>query len=238
MGRGRHMEVDNDRAPRAATVILELVRPERLNTLIDAVYAIIMTLLVLELKLPEASTPHEALMHLRALEPKAVAFVIGFAVAGSGWAYIHHVGVLFTRSNLLHLSLNLLALMVASLIPFSASVMGSFPQTAYGPAAYSLNVGVLTLIYALDLAVCQRALIPSVVDRRVVWTVVGLATMAGLWCLFAGLVIAPWNPQLALWALGLHVIIHWACLFATERWVREAAAAAERWHADHEGISA
>ena len=37
MGRGRHMEVDNDRAPRAATVILELVRPERLNTLIDAV---------------------------------------------------------------------------------------------------------------------------------------------------------------------------------------------------------
>jgi len=216
---------------RQARVVLELVPPERLNILVDAVYAIVMTLLVLELKPPEASNVQEALRHLQGLEPKAVAFVIGFVVAASGWAYVRQVSLLFTRSNLIHLVINLLALMLASLIPFGASVMGSFPHTFYGPAIYSLIVGVLTLIYALDLALCQRALIPPVVDRRLIWAICGLATGAGLWCLFVGLVIAPWNPAVALWALAVHLLVHWTCMFGAERPVREAATAAERWHA-------
>jgi uncharacterized membrane protein len=230
------MEGDNQnsRSPGAGALILELLPPERLNTFIDAVYAIIMTLLVLDLKLPERLAPGEALQHLQSLEPKALAFAIGFCVAGSGWAYVHHVSALFTRSNLQHLSLNLVALLIASLIPFSASVMGAFPHTSYGPVAYSINVGVLTLIYALDLALCQHALIPPVVDRRLIWIVFGLATLAGVWCLFVGLVIAPWNADIALWGLGLHFLIHWTCLFLTERRVRKAAVSAERWHAEHE----
>jgi uncharacterized membrane protein len=216
---------------REARVVLELVPPERLNIVVDGVYAIVMTLLVLELRPPEASNVQEGLQRLQGLEPKAVAFVIGFVVAASGWAYVHQVGLLFTRSNLLHEVINLLALMLASLIPFGASIMGSFPHTFYGPATYSLIVGVLTLIYALDLALCQRTLIPPVVDRRLIWTIFGLAIAAGLWCLFVGLVIAPWNPAVALWALGLHLLVHWTCMFGAQRRVRQAAKAAERWHA-------
>lgn len=220
------------RPAQGAPIIVELVPPERLNILVDAVYAIVMTLLVLDLRVPEASTLQEALPRLRALEPRAAAFAIGFVVAASGWAYVHQINLLFTRSNLIHVALNLLALMLASAIPFGASVMGAFPHTFYGPATYSIIVGSLTLIYAFDLGLCQRVLIPPAVDRRLIWTTFGLATTAGLWCLFVGLVIAPWRPTLALWALGLHFLAHWICLFAMERRVREASAAAERWHAD------
>lgn len=216
-----------------APALLEFVPAERLNMLVDGVYAIVMTLLVLDLRLPEGMAPREALLHLETLGPKALAFVIGFVVAASAWAFVHHMNSLFARSNLLHVGLNLLALLVASLIPFAASVMGAFPHTFQGPAVYSVIVSVLTLIYCADLGLCQKALIPPVVDRKLVWTIFGLATAAGVWCLFVGLVIAPWNPTVALWALGVHFLGHWICLFATERPVRLAAAAIERWRGAH-----
>lgn len=219
------------RAARPVKVIVrELVPPERLNMLVDAVYAIIMTLLVLELKLPEGLSPAEGLNYLRGLEPKIAAFMVGFIVTGSGWAYVHQASAMFARSNLVHLGLNLLALLVASLVPFSASIMGAFPDQSYGPAAYSLNIGVLTLIYAADLAICQRWLIPPVVSRGLIWTIVGLATAAGLWCLFAGLVIAPWMPRVGMLCLALHAVMHWGALFLTEGPMSDAARTAERWH--------
>ncbi|MBV9269527.1 MAG: DUF1211 domain-containing protein, partial [Candidatus Eremiobacteraeota bacterium] len=98
-----------DRATHKTSLILELVPPERLNILVDGVYAIVMTLLVLELKLPDASSSHGAVLNLGALAPKAVAFLIGFGVAASGWAYVHQVNLLFTGCNLVHIGLNLLA---------------------------------------------------------------------------------------------------------------------------------
>src|SRR4051812_7019838 len=102
-------------------------RPERLNMLTDGVYAIVMTLLVLELRLPEGMSPSTALAHLDEFAPKLMAFVIGFCVAGSAWAYVHHLNSLYARCNLLHVALNLIALMFISLVPFCASVMGKFP---------------------------------------------------------------------------------------------------------------
>src|SRR3954465_12085484 len=103
---------------------------ERPNMLPDGVYAIVMTLLVLELKLPEGMAPATALAHIDEFAPRLLAFGIGFSVAGSAWAYVHHVNSLYGRSNLLHVSLNLIALMFISLVPFCASVMGKFPFTA------------------------------------------------------------------------------------------------------------
>lgn len=203
--------------------------PERLNTLVDAVYAIIMTLLVLDLRLPEGLSVGETVSRLPELGPKFTAFLIGFGVVGSGWAYVHQINGLFTKSNLLHLAINLAALMIASLIPFGASLMGAFPNASYGPAFYAIDVAVLTGLYGLDLLVGQRELIPPVVDRRFLRTVSVLIAMAVSWCLFVGLVIAPLRPTWALWLLGLHFVTHWTLLFATERNLRRAVHEARRW---------
>lgn len=209
-------------------------RPERLNMLTDGVYAIVMTLLVLELRLPEGMSPSTALAHLDAFGPKLMAYVIGFTVAGSAWAYVHHINSLYGRSNLLHVSLNLIALMFISLVPFCASVMGKFPFTAYGPAAYGIVVGLGSATYTLDLILTQRELISPAIERRLVRQIILGTSIGSAWALFVGLVLAPWNPMLALAALVVHFAHHWIWLAVTERRVHAASVLADVWDPPHE----
>jgi len=209
-------------------------RPDRLNMLTDGVFAIVMTLLVLELKLPEAMTPAAAMAHLDTFLPKVMAYVIGFSVAGSGWAYVHHVNSLYGRSNLLHVALNLVALMFISLVPFCASVMGSYPDTPYGPGAYALGVGLASTVYTADLILTHKDLISPAIDRRLVRSIILGTSIGSAWCFFVALVIAPRSPLLALGALALHFCHHWIWLIATEKRVHAAAMLAETWDAPHE----
>lgn len=213
--------------------LAQLLRPERLNMLVDAVYAIVMTLLVLELKLPDGLSPGEALQRMEELGPKLLAFAIGFIVTASGWAYVHHVSSLFARSNLAHVGINLLALMLASLIPFSASVMGAFPGAAYGPQLYAINIGVLTGLYGLDLVIGRASLIPPVVDRKLLSQLVRNVFSAAAWYLFVGIVVAWWSPLAALILLGIHAVAHWTLLATTEQAVRKASLAVEEWELHH-----
>jgi hypothetical protein len=197
--------------------------PERLNFLIDGVYAIVMTLLVLELKIPEGLTPSQATHHLAGLGPKFVAYGVGFGIAASGWAFVHGIGRLFQRSSLLHILLNLMALMVASLLPFSASVMGALPEIAIGPQIYALNVGGLTLIYGLDVILCGPFLFPRSVGRGLFAFIVAGCIGMTLWCLVIALEIAPYSPRLALGALALHFVGHWIFAAVSDKPIRRAA---------------
>jgi uncharacterized membrane protein len=207
-------------------------RPERLNTLIDGVYAIIMTILVLDLKLPEGLTPADATVKFYALAPRFEAFVVSFGVAAAGWAYAHTVAPLFKRSNLTHVALNLLALMFASLIPFCASVLGSLPDSILGPQSYALVVAAQTGVYMLDLIVCQRELIPTAVSRRFLYLIIGFGSAAALYIASIGLFVAPRYPGVALGLIVLHFVIHWTLLFVFARPIHEAVHRAEAPRAD------
>lgn len=206
--------------------------------LTDGVYAIVMTLLVLELKLPEGMSPSTALAHIDLFVPRLLAYVIGFGVVGSAWAYAHQIGSLYGRSNLVHVALNLTALMFISLVPFCASVMGDFPSTAYGPAAYGIVVGLGSGAYTLDLVLTQRDLISPAIDRRLIRQIILGVSIGTVWSLFVGLVLAPLNPMLALAALVVHFLHHWIWLIATERRVHAASVLADAWGAPHEPAQA
>ena len=57
----------------------------RLHALTDGVYAIAMTLLVLELRVPDAHSSSELVAGLAALAPSLFSFALGFAVLGTYW---------------------------------------------------------------------------------------------------------------------------------------------------------
>lgn len=197
--------------------------PLRINAMIDGVYAIIMTILVLDLKLPEGLSPRDTTAVFYALEPRFFAFTLSFGVAASSWAYSHTISPLFQRTNLTHVAINLVALMFAALIPFCASVLGSLPNSALGPEIYALIVTAQMVLYMLDLVVCQKALIPKAVPRRLIYLIVGLGLFAGFWMGFIGVVVAPRHPTLALRLIVIHFVAYWALLYAFARPIHEAA---------------
>jgi hypothetical protein len=65
------------------TLLERLHDPARVLALSDGVFAIIMTLLVLEIHVPELTQGHSLNQALREVRPSLVAFVISFILAGT-----------------------------------------------------------------------------------------------------------------------------------------------------------
>jgi uncharacterized membrane protein len=106
--------------------------PARVVFFSDAVFAIAVTLLVLEIRPPQ-DTRH--LLHgLAALWPSYLAYAITFLLIGQVWAN-HHVMFDHIRSaDRVVLFLNTLLLMDIAFLPFAASVLAGAFRTGHGAA--------------------------------------------------------------------------------------------------------
>jgi hypothetical protein len=104
--------------------------PERVVFFSDAVFAIAVTLLVLEIR-PLQDTRH--LLHgLAALWPSYLAYTITFLLIGQVWAN-HHVMFDHIRvADRMVLFLNTLLLMDIAFLPFAASVLADAFRTGHG----------------------------------------------------------------------------------------------------------
>ncbi|MGA7984496.1 MAG: TMEM175 family protein, partial [Burkholderiales bacterium] len=124
---------------------------DRLLYFSDAVFAIAITLLALELRLPEdVAGGGDALWHaLGAMWPKYLSFLVSFMVIGLYWQGHHRMFRLINRFDDRLLWINLLFLMCIVVIPFPTSVLG---EHANQPAAVVFYACVLALTGLLQLA--------------------------------------------------------------------------------------
>jgi uncharacterized membrane protein len=119
--------------------------PDRVVFLSDGVFAIVMTLLVLEIKVPH-DLSHDSFRHaLAELRPTLVAWIISFLITAMFWVAHRDIfaRVRFVNRDLVWL--NLLFLLPAALLPFAASLMGEYPDDRialqlYGIVAVAVSV--------------------------------------------------------------------------------------------------
>ena len=123
----------------------------RLEAFSDAVIAIVITILVLELKVP-----HEPeLSALRELAPVFFSYVLSFVYLGIYWNNHHHMLVLTEHVNGGILWANLHLLFWLSLVPFSTGWMGENDFAQVPTAVYGVNL----LLAAIAYFVLQSAII-------------------------------------------------------------------------------
>ncbi len=148
----------------------------RLEAFSDGVLAIIITIMVLELKAPREATP-EALVPLI---PPGLSYLLSFVFVGIYWNNHHHLLQAARRIDGRVLWANLHLLFWLSLIPVVTSWMG---QTGFAPwpvAAY----GAVLVLAAVAYAVLTRTLIArdgagSALAQAVGRDRKGLASLAG-----------------------------------------------------------
>ena len=110
----------------------------------DGVFAIAITLLVLQLEVPE--DVHNLGGELDDQLPDLFAFALSFAVLGRIWWSFHHrlfscLGAFDGRL----IALNFVYLALAVLVPFSSELMGDYGDTTEGVIVYATNLGLLSL---------------------------------------------------------------------------------------------
>jgi uncharacterized membrane protein len=130
-----------------STEIQEQIAKSRLEALSDGVFAIVMTILVLQLggsAIADAETATQLEAALLAQWPTFVSYGISFLVVGLYWVS-HHTYFTFIRDvDETQLWLNLLFLFCLSFIPFTAEVLGDHPDFRAGAILYGLNLAACT----------------------------------------------------------------------------------------------
>jgi uncharacterized membrane protein len=123
--------------------------PDRVAALSDGVFAIIITILVLEIAVP-ANLSHKSLSTvLEDLRPTFVAWVVSFLIAGMYWVAHRDLFARLRAVNRDLVWLNLIFLLPASLIPFGASMLGEYPNEPIALHIYGvimIAVSVMRLI--------------------------------------------------------------------------------------------
>ena len=124
---------------------------ERLVFFSDAVFAIAITLLALDIRLPVDAAEldnHQLWINLLNIWPKYLSFIISFLVIGNFWIAHHHRFRAIVRYNTRLLLLNLLVLMSVAFIPFPTAILsesGNRTATIF----YALSISMTGLLSAL-----------------------------------------------------------------------------------------
>ncbi len=125
----------------------QLISKSRLEALSDGVFAIVMTILVLQLggsAISNAETTTELDAALLGQWPIFVSYAMSFMVVSLYWVS-HHTYFTFIREvNETQLWLNLLFLFCLSFIPFAADLIGEHPDFRAGAVLYGLNLTACT----------------------------------------------------------------------------------------------
>jgi uncharacterized membrane protein len=130
-----------------ATQLLERLHdPARVLALSDGVFAIIITLLVLEVHVPELTQGHTLNQALAELRPSLVAFVISFVLAGMYWVGHRDLFALIRRTDRGLVWLNILYLLPLCLLPFGAGLLGRYDTEPVALRIYGLLLVVIAVM--------------------------------------------------------------------------------------------
>lgn len=122
---------------------------ERIVFFSDAVFAIAITLLVLNIEVPDIPqdlVAQELPGRLLALWPKYLSYVISFAVILSFWVAHHSIFSTIRGYDRNLIWLNSLVLMCVAFLPFTSALFGEYPDQQLAVAIYAASLGITRLL--------------------------------------------------------------------------------------------
>jgi len=128
------------------------MQKSRLEAFSDGVFAIVITLLILDIRFPEVEYSQFAAT-LKSLLPRILAYVMSFIIIGLYWVVHHNSMHAMKKIDRGFLWLNILLLLCVSFIPFPTSLLGRYPFQAgpiifYGATLIVCNiVGIIMILY-------------------------------------------------------------------------------------------
>ena len=123
---------------------------ERIAAFSDGVIAIIITIMVLELKLPETAGKDGVWSgFLEPLAPKLAIYALSFVIVGALWVNHHQLLAVVRRASPQLMWMNLLLLFFMSLIPLATGFLGEHPQLARAVAFYALIMTLSSAVFGL-----------------------------------------------------------------------------------------
>ncbi len=187
------------------------MRQDRLSQLTDGIFAIVMTLLVFEIRVPDFDSPITNASILYGLEgviPLFLSYLLSFLVLFTYWRAHHFIVSIYAKNIDIEVTnSNAVFLFFVALIPFSSRLLGSYPDSQASIGIYALNIialGISLFWMRYHILNSHNIENPEFTKRemrngafRVVLPVV---------CAVLAFVISYWNTTLALFILTFAIM--------------------------------
>lgn len=138
----------------------------RLEAFSDGVFAIVVTLLVLEIhvpRVPGAHTTQELWAAVLALAPKVGTWALSFVFATIYWVNHHQFVAILSRVDRVILFLNALFLLALSFLPFPTALLGEYPREMPALAVFGVSMAAIgSAFLLLRVTAARRGLLPHV----------------------------------------------------------------------------
>lgn len=171
----------------------------RVENLADGVFSIVMTLLVLDLKVPELAdqfaTDQGVWQGVMAMYPRYASYLIGFFTVGIYWVGHHYIFHMVRRMDRNALWLNIAFMCCLSFLPFSTAVMGRYPGNRSAVELYGMTLFVNSAaLFAFYLYSTRRRKLvdPNITDGQVREGAIRILFMPITALL--GMIVAIWAP--------------------------------------------
>jgi uncharacterized membrane protein len=112
----------------------------RLLALSDGVFAIAITLLILDIAIPATTTGAGLPKALLELWPRYLAYALSFVVIARFWVIHHHAFRLIARDDATLIWLNFLLLLFVGFLPFPTRVLGEHGGTPSAAVLYAVSL--------------------------------------------------------------------------------------------------
>lgn len=157
------------------------MKSSRIEAFSDGVLAIIITIMILELKVPESYQ----LESLLAVLPKLLAYLLSYAYVAIYWNNHHHLLSSITKTNAKVLWGNMIWLFFMSLIPFSTAWLSHFYKEQLPAMVY----GIVLLLTAFAYIYLQRQVVNLSEAKKELQEVIGSDKKGKLSAFFYSLAI-------------------------------------------------
>ena len=145
----------------------------RIEALTDGIFATVMTILVLTLRVPQLNVPEKDLAgEVLALWPSILVYVLSFVTLGLYWVGHHAQFHYIKHADRPLLWINILFLLTIGFIPFSTSLLQDYPWPPTAVRVYGANLianGLLLLSIWLY-ATGKRRLVDKDLDPHIIAT--------------------------------------------------------------------
>lgn len=175
----------------------------RIETLVDGIFAIAMTLLVLSIGVPDISTSLSESafqQQLWVLWPKLMCYALSFWILAGFWRNNHQQFYFIKRSDPTLITINIFWLLCIALMPFSTEIIAEYGGSYFtANIIFQLNLFLAGFIYILN---WQYAVRKGLVDENIDGKTLKLMNVSNLSL-----------PVLSLLALGLsYYVLAWSSL--------------------------
>lgn len=186
-----------------------VLKISRLEALTDGIFAIAMTILVFNLRIPLKLTDSNLLTVLTQDTVEKLAIYAGsFIILGTQWIGAYFQFGFLVRVTRTYLWINIFCLMFLCVIPFSASLLADYPQNPISISFYAVNLILVTLgRYITWEYACFRKLNNLATSPYAYRSVVQRLLFAPVFY-FAAPFLAYWNTHVAFILLIAPPLIH------------------------------